>query len=49
MGVVALAIFIGLWAYGQEIFGWQDSTGDIKMAIFLAFILGIICGFRVRD
>jgi hypothetical protein len=49
MGVVALAMFIGLWVYGQELFGWQDATGDIKMAIFITFILGVICGYRVKD
>jgi hypothetical protein len=49
MGVVALAMFIGMWVYGQELFGWQDATGDIKMAIFITFILGIICGYRVKD
>jgi hypothetical protein len=49
MAVVALGMFIGLWAYGQELFGWQDTSGDIKLAIFVTFILGIICGFKVKD
>lgn len=49
MGVVALAMFIGLWVYGHQLFGWTDGNGDIKMAIFIAFILGIICGYRVKN
>jgi uncharacterized membrane protein (DUF4010 family) len=49
MGMIALAMFIGLWMYGQQMFGWSDPNGDINLAIFVTFILGIICGYRVKD
>jgi hypothetical protein len=49
MGMIALAMFIGLWMYGQQMFGWSDPSGDINLAIFVTFILGIICGYRVKD
>lgn len=49
MGVIALGMFIGLWGWGQEAFGWADPDGQIHMAIFVTFILGIICGYRVKD
>lgn len=49
MGVIALGMFISLWYYGQQMFGWSDPDGDINLAIFVTFILGIICGYRVKD
>ncbi len=49
MGMLALAMFIGLWGWGQDIFGWSDPDGQVRLAIFASFIFGIICGFRVKD
>jgi hypothetical protein len=49
MGMIALSMFIGLWFYGKQMFGWSDPNGDINLAIFVTFILGIICGYRVKD
>jgi hypothetical protein len=49
MGMLALAMFIGLWGWGQDMFGWADPDGQVRLAIFASFIFGIICGFRVKD
>jgi hypothetical protein len=49
MGVIALGMFIGLWGWGQQMFGWSDPDGQVHMAIFVTFMLGIICGYRVKD
>ena len=49
MGMIALSMFLGLWLYGQQMFGWADPNGDINIALILTFVLGIICGYRVKD
>jgi hypothetical protein len=49
MGMLALAMFIGLWGWGQDLFGWSDPDGQVRLAILVSFIFGIICGFRVKD
>lgn len=49
MGMIALSMFVGLWLYGQQFFGWADPNGDVSLALFVTFMLGIICGYRVKD
>jgi hypothetical protein len=46
MGALALAMFIGLYGFGQELIGYSDSDGKVKLAVFVAFMLGIVCGYR---
>ncbi len=48
MGGLALALFIGLYAFGHQSVGWSDPDGHIKFGLFMAFVFGIICGYRVR-
>ncbi|MEP7351418.1 MAG: hypothetical protein ABI668_15915 [Sphingorhabdus sp.] len=46
---LATAMFIGLFAFGQEFFGWGSATNDeVQLGLFLAFILGIICGYKTK-
>jgi hypothetical protein len=49
MGGLALASFLGLYAYGSNMLGWSDPRGQVQLGLFLAFIFGIICGYRVRE
>lgn len=49
MAGLAIAIFIGLFAFGYEFLGWDPHNGQIQLGIFLSFVLGIICGYRVKD
>jgi hypothetical protein len=46
MGGLALAMFIALFGFGDRLFGWSDVSGNVQLGLFLAFILGIICGYR---
>jgi hypothetical protein len=46
MGALALAMFIGLYGFGSELIGYADSDGKVKLAVFVAFMLGIVCGYR---
>jgi hypothetical protein len=48
MGALALAMFIGLFGFGEQIFGWNDSDGNIRLAIVAAFVFGIIMGWKTK-
>jgi hypothetical protein len=46
---IAIAMVVALVGYGDSYFGWSDPHGEIQLAIVTTFILGIICGFRVKS
>ena len=48
MVVLALAMFIGLFTFGHQLLGWTDYNGQIQLGLFMAFLFGIICGYKVR-
>lgn len=48
MAALALAMFIAIFGFGQELIGWTDPDGDVRLGLFMAFLFGIICGYRVR-
>jgi hypothetical protein len=48
MAGLAMVLFIALFAFGGQYFGWADPTGHVQLALFSAFIFGIICGYRVK-
>lgn len=48
MAGLALAMFIGLFAFGHDMLGWSDPEGQVQLALFMAFIFGIISGYRAR-
>ena len=45
---IAIAMFIGLFAWGDTYFGWHDPAGKIQLALFTTFVLGIICGYKTK-
>jgi hypothetical protein len=46
---LATAMFIGLFAFGHELFGWSGIPNDeVQLGLFLAFILGIVCGYKTK-
>jgi ABC-type nitrate/sulfonate/bicarbonate transport system permease component len=46
---LAIAMFIGLFAFGHELLGWSgDSSNEVQLGLFLAFILGIVCGYKTK-
>jgi hypothetical protein len=45
---LALMMFIGLFAFGGQILGWNDMDGHVQLGLFAAFLFGIICGYRTR-
>ena len=48
MAGLAMVLFIALFAFGGQYFGWSDPGGHIQLALFSSFLFGIICGFRVK-
>ena len=41
-------MFIALFGWGGHFLGWQDTDGAIKLGLFMAFLFGIVCGYRSR-
>jgi hypothetical protein len=46
---LATAMFIGLFAFGHELLGWGGAPSDkVQLGLFVAFILGIVCGYKTK-
>ena len=45
---LAIAIFIFLFGWGSDYFGWADPGGEVQLALFTSFVLGILCGYRSK-
>jgi hypothetical protein len=48
MVALALAMFIALFVWGASYFGWSDPQGRVQLALFAAFVFGIICGYKTK-
>ena len=48
MAGLALILFIGLFAFGGRLMGWTDHSGQVQMGLFMAFLFGIVCGYRTK-
>ena len=46
---LALAIFVSIFAWGANYFGWDDPEGKVRLALFTCFILGSLCGYKSKD
>lgn len=49
MGMLSLFAFLAMIGWGDKLFGWNDASGDIQLALGLCFILGAVAGYKVRD
>ena len=45
---VATVMFVALFAWGGDYFGWHDPHGKVQLALFTSFILGIIGGYKAK-
>jgi hypothetical protein len=43
---LALMMFIGLFAFGEQLVGWSDPNGQVQLGLSMAFLFGIVCGYR---
>ena len=49
MMAIALAMFVAMFAFGGQLMGWSDPTGQVQLGLFMSFLFGIVCGYRTRD
>jgi hypothetical protein len=49
MGVIAIGMFVMLFAFGHRYFGWADPQGKVQLALFATFILGVISGHKTKS
>lgn len=42
-------MFVALFAFGNQLFGWDDEGGRIQLALFAAYLFGIIGGYKVKN
>ena len=47
MGLLAAAMFVALFVYYEDILG-QMRGSNLHIALFCAFLFGIICGYQVK-
>jgi hypothetical protein len=45
---LAVALFIALFGWGANYFGWDDPDGKVRLALFTCFILGALCGHKSK-
>jgi len=45
---LAVAIFVALFGWGANYFGWTDPDGKVQLALATSFILGILSGYRAK-
>jgi hypothetical protein len=46
---LALMMFLGLFGWGEHFLHYQDPDGNVQFGLFIAFVLGIVCGYRTRS
>lgn len=48
MGLLATALFVGLFAFGPEVLGYADDDGTVRLALFATFVFGLLTGYRAN-
>ena len=49
MVALAASMFVWLFGWGADYFRWTDPSGNIQLALFTSFILGIVCGYKTKS
>jgi hypothetical protein len=46
---LATAMFVALFAFGAQFFGWSQTAHDqMQLGLFISFVLGILCGYKTK-
>ena len=45
---LTLAMFLALFTFSGEILGIDDTSGQMQLGLFAAFLFGTICGYKTR-
>jgi len=46
---IAGAMFVALFGWGSNYFGWSDPDGKAQLALVTCFILGATCGYKTKS
>ena len=49
VAILAMFLFVALFALGKQYFGWEDPNNHIQFALVISFIFGVVFGYRVKD
>jgi hypothetical protein len=49
LGFIATALFVCIFVFGADVFGYSDDNGQVRLAIFATFLFGLLAGYRARD
>jgi uncharacterized membrane protein (DUF4010 family) len=49
MGLIAIAMFFTVFAFGSNIFGWEDPDGWVQISLLATFVFGVLAGYRARN
>ena len=49
MALLAMAMFVALFVFGDQYFGWEDAGGQIQLALFSAFVFGMVSGYKAKN
>lgn len=47
MALLALAMFVTLFGFGEDLLGYHDAAGMVRLALVATFTFGIICGLKL--
>jgi hypothetical protein len=45
---IAAMMFVVLFGWGADYFHWSDPSGRVQLALFMSFVLGILCGYKTK-
>ncbi|WEK41648.1 MAG: hypothetical protein P0Y64_09370 [Candidatus Sphingomonas colombiensis] len=45
---IATALFVALFAFGGDYFGWEDPHGRVSIALLVVFLCGVVVGYRFK-
>jgi hypothetical protein len=45
---LAIALFVAVFGWGANYFGWDDPDGHVRVALFTCFTLGVLCGYKTK-
>jgi hypothetical protein len=46
MNALAIAMFVCLFTFGRQMFGWVDHSGNVQLALVASFLFGVLSSWR---